>query len=96
MLPLLVEVRDPRLRYMLEAEKSAVRTGLLTLFVVDAHFDAEIYVAGFASKLSNPESMSRSQRTFLRLAKGAHVSHCKQFNMIQLCCRVCFPSEVAR
>lgn len=66
----------------LEAEKSAVRTGLLTLFIVDAHFDAEIYVAGFASKLSNPESMSRSQRTFLRLAKGAHVSHRKQVNLI--------------
>jgi hypothetical protein len=52
-----------------------VRTGPLTSFVVDAHFDAEIYVAGFASKLSNPESMSRSQRAFLRLAKGAHAPH---------------------
>ncbi|KAF9649212.1 hypothetical protein BDM02DRAFT_1948477 [Thelephora ganbajun] len=37
---------------------------------VDIHFDVEIYVAGFASKLNNPESMSRSQKTFLRLAKG--------------------------
>lgn len=95
-LPLLVKVRDPQLQHMLEAGESVVRSGPLTLFVVDAHFDAEIYVAGFASKLSNPKSMSRSQRAFLRLAKGVHASHCKQFIVIQLRCRVCFPSEVAR
>ena len=29
-------------------------------------------MAGFAAKLNNPECMSRSQRTFLRLAKGLH------------------------
>jgi len=46
----------------------------LNAFVIDPHFDAEIYVAGFASKLNNPESMSRSQRAFIRLAKGAHWS----------------------
>lgn len=40
--------------------------------VADTHFDAEVFVAGFASRLNNPDVMSRSQRAFLRLAKGAH------------------------
>ena len=58
----------------------AVHAGFLTV-VIDTHFDVEIYVAGYASKSNNPEFMSRSQRTFLRLAKGTHVFHHKLFSI---------------
>lgn len=48
---------------------SSVCAAFLT-FYTETHFDAEVYVSGFATRLNHPEFMSRSQRAFLRLAKG--------------------------
>jgi hypothetical protein len=40
------------------------------IFFADA-FDLVVYVSGYATKRRSPEFLTRSQRTFLRLARGA-------------------------